>query len=220
MQRRLVPLAVAVLAVLAFAVAAGSLDTVASDGPGLEGSDDVTGVDRRAGSGGSGSGGDAESNCRNCGLDLSLRSVLADRLPTVPPFVLLSAATVGCGLLALIARGGGERIAGIGETDDDAPEPPRPATGTTHTTSGYDDPPVDNLVYRAWRETLGTLDVPRPATTTPVERAAIARERGLDPDSVATLTELFRRTRYSEESFDDRDAERARVAADRLREDR
>lgn len=221
MQRRLVPLLVAAVAVLAFAVAAGSLDTVATDGPDIEGSDEATGsVDRRAGGGDAGSGGDDEPDCQNCAEELSLRESLADALPTVPPAILLAAATIGCGLLALIARGGGERVGAASGSDGDPPAPPVPPTGGGPTASAYADPPPDRPIYRAWRETLGAIELARPASATPGERAAAARDRGWDDESVATLTDAFERARYGDGPADEAETERAREAADRLREER
>lgn len=219
MQRRLVPVAVALVAVAAFAVVAGSLDTVATDGPRLESSEgSLDDVDERAGASRAGASGpdgpdDASTD------EFALRSLVSDALPTVPPPVLLAAATLGCGLLVLIARGGGGPADGADDGTDGPSEPPRSGDDRDPTTYPTGDPPADRPVLRAWRDTLGRIEADRPGGTTPAECAEIANERGWDADSVATLTTLFQRARYGGESDAEADR-RATAAADRLRGER
>lgn len=73
------------------------------------------------------------------------------------------------------------------------------------------DRPVDNVVYRAWRELTAALDVGEPASTTPGEFAAAAVDAGVDPDAVAELTAVFEAVRYGD-GDPERYAERARAA--------
>ena len=193
---------------------------MATDGPRLESPEgSLDDVDERAGASRAGASSPDGPGCQNCPDEVTLRSLLADWLPTVPPPVVLVAATIGCGLLALIARGG----AGASEwsTDEagDAAEPPRPGDDRDPTTYATGDSPADSPVFRAWRDTLGRIEADRPGGTTPAECAEIAHERGWDADSVATLTALFRRARYGGE-IDDADPRRARAAADRLEDQR
>jgi len=59
-----------------------------------------------------------------------------------------------------------------------------------------EDPPVENEVYRAWREMTHHLDVAFPETSTPAEFADAAVEEGMDRADVEELTALFRDVRY------------------------
>jgi hypothetical protein len=56
--------------------------------------------------------------------------------------------------------------------------------------------PVENEVFRAWREMTERLDAPSPRSSTPGEFAQAAIEAGLDPADVSELTDLFREVRY------------------------
>jgi len=79
---------------------------------------------------------------------------------------------------------------------------------------GADD--FENEVYRAWREMADALPVDRPASSTPGEFAAAARDVGVDDDDVAELTELFEAVRYGgREATSDRE-ERAVAALRRI----
>ena len=74
----------------------------------------------------------------------------------------------------------------------------------------------ENEVYRAWREMTDALPVDRPASSTPGEFAAAARDVGVDNDDVAELTELFEAVRYGgREATGDRE-ERAVAALRRI----
>lgn len=53
-----------------------------------------------------------------------------------------------------------------------------------------------NEVYRAWRAMVRHLDVENPDATTAAEFADAAVAAGMDPDDVATLTDLFDDVRY------------------------
>jgi hypothetical protein len=73
---------------------------------------------------------------------------------------------------------------------------------------------VENEVYRAWREMTDHVDVSNPASSTPGEFAAAARDAGMAATHVDTLTALFRDVRYGgEEATEDRE----RQAVDALR---
>ncbi|MBX0293288.1 DUF4129 domain-containing protein [Haloarcula nitratireducens] len=61
-----------------------------------------------------------------------------------------------------------------------------------------DDAPLDNAVYRAWREMTDALAVPDPETSTPGEFQTAAVDAGMDPEDVAVLTDLFRTVRYGD----------------------
>ena len=58
------------------------------------------------------------------------------------------------------------------------------------------DRPVENEVYRAWREMTAGLDVSRPESTTPGEFEAAAVEAGVEPEHARELTRLFEDARY------------------------
>jgi len=74
----------------------------------------------------------------------------------------------------------------------------------------------ENEVYRAWREMADALPIDRPASSTPGEFAAAARDVGVDDDDVAELTELFEAVRYGgREATSDRE-ERAVAALRRI----
>ncbi|MFC4406635.1 DUF4129 domain-containing protein [Haloarchaeobius iranensis] len=77
------------------------------------------------------------------------------------------------------------------------------------------DRPVDNVVYRAWREMTAALDVGAPASTTPGEFAAAAVDAGFDADAVADLTDVFETVRYGDEA-PEAYADRARRALERM----
>ncbi|MBV0923852.1 DUF4129 domain-containing protein [Halomicroarcula limicola] len=62
-----------------------------------------------------------------------------------------------------------------------------------------DDAPLDNVVYRAWREMTDALDVPDPETSTPGEFQAAAVDAGMDSEDVAVLTDLFETVRYGDQ---------------------
>ncbi|WP_254273578.1 DUF4129 domain-containing protein [Haloarcula marina] len=70
----------------------------------------------------------------------------------------------------------------------------------------------DNAVYRAWTEMTAALDVPDAESATPGEFAAAAREAGMDPEHVATLTDLFEAVRYGDRSVTEDRARRAERA--------
>lgn len=58
------------------------------------------------------------------------------------------------------------------------------------------DAAVDNAVYRAWLEMTDHLDVEDRPSYTPADFAEEAVARGMDPDDVGELRDLFREVRY------------------------
>ncbi|MDT3437176.1 DUF4129 domain-containing protein [Haloarcula sp. 1CSR25-25] len=74
------------------------------------------------------------------------------------------------------------------------------------------DAPSENAVYRAWREMTEVLDVPNPESSTPGEFAAVAEQAGMEPDDVATLTDLFEAVRYGDSEPTDERERRAEQA--------
>lgn len=74
-------------------------------------------------------------------------------------------------------------------------------------------PSVDptNEVYRAWWEMVRQLDVRHHQSRSPAELATVAVETGIDPETVAELTALFRSIRYGDVSVTD-DIERQAAA--------
>jgi hypothetical protein len=73
---------------------------------------------------------------------------------------------------------------------------------------------VDNEIYRAWVEMTNYLDVEHPESSTPGEFAAAAIDAGIEPDTVAELTDLFERVRYGSTAAT---TEREQRALDALR---
>ncbi|WP_435360526.1 DUF4129 domain-containing protein [Haloarchaeobius sp. DFWS5] len=58
------------------------------------------------------------------------------------------------------------------------------------------DEPVDNAVYRAWREMTTHLDVAAPESSTPAEFERAAVDAGMARADVRELTDLFEQVRY------------------------
>lgn len=116
-------------------------------------------------------------------------------LPSDPVLVLIGIALAGAAVVAI--RSGVDRAL---DGDDDGGRPPGAAAlgraagrAADHIENAA---PVDNEVYRAWREMTDLLDVSDPASTTPGEFAAAARDAGMAPGDVEELTRLFREVRY------------------------
>ncbi|WP_336034925.1 DUF4129 domain-containing protein [Halobacterium yunchengense] len=120
-----------------------------------------------------------------------------------PTTVLAGLAAVAVLLAAVAYRATGDDeppedppIAAEADADDEA------ALGALATAAGEaadriaEAEDLENEVYRAWRDMTGHLDVPHPESSTPAEFAAAARDVGMDDDSVAELTDLFREVRY------------------------
>ncbi|WP_222918860.1 DUF4129 domain-containing protein [Natrinema sp. SYSU A 869] len=67
----------------------------------------------------------------------------------------------------------------------------------------------ENDIYRAWREMTEPLEVDRPASSTPGEFAAAARDAGLDPSHVDELRTMFEDVRYGDRPVTDDHERRA-----------
>jgi len=73
-----------------------------------------------------------------------------------------------------------------------------------------------NDVYRAWAELVSMLDVERPHARTATECANAAVDAGLDPEAVATLTDVFEEVRYGGAPVTDERRRRASRSLERV----
>lgn len=126
-------------------------------------------------------------------------------------------AAVAFAVLFRFARGGGDEAeeGARGEREDDPPE-----TDVRSAAFAADDARATNEVYRAWNELADRLDGDDAGTTTAAEYADLARRRGYDEAAVETLTEVFRRVRYGQESATDEREQRAKRAIEAVLEER
>lgn len=116
--------------------------------------------------------------------------------------------------LAVLAYRYRERILAMLGFDSTAEE----ATDTDDTDTPWPRTEPSNPVDRAWLWVARRANPERPETKTPAECAASAREAGLDPTAVDAITDAFERVHYGGVSVDS-EADRAREALDRLRDD-
>lgn len=209
-RQQVLVLAVAAVALLSFGIAADGLDT---DSPQVGQTPEQTGE--------SDSLRDLPEmwdfpGCDPC--DVDTQPVVASAADSLPPVVL-----VGVAVLGAIAVGGAYVTAGRGDetlaldteaADEFKPAGPPPDASPVHEAP---DPPPENDVYRAWR-TLADHVGADPALT-PGECADRARNAGLNPDAVETLTTVFRQVRYGDTEPTDRLGRRAREARDALASD-
>lgn len=212
---RIIVLAVAAIALLAFGVSAANVDGVVDDERQNPNVDDA--ADREVGEP-PGPPQGAGACLIGCGGARSLLAGLLDGLSTRT--VLIAGAVAGLALTGLyvFARGGaGEEPGATGATPTvDAP------AEIDHGVAVSAPPDVDatNEVYRAWRELAADLDPGGEGTLTPAEYAARARRRGYDEAAVETLTEVFRQVRYGRgEATADRETRARRAIDDALGED-
>lgn len=220
-MRRLVPVCVALAALLAFGAAAGGVDDLgrspALQGPGAPATPTPPALDATPGPGHQSPHATPTPVNGSIGCTLfcdgfSIRSLLAGLLPGLPGPALVVIVGLGLTLLAYRRAGTGRTDVTVAEaerglqTDDarDAVEQGEPAVT---------DAPADNEVYRAWRTMVERLDhdgldAVGPdadesdaegecdrATTTPGEYARRAREHW-PAAPVDRLTEQFRAVRY------------------------
>lgn len=168
--------------------------------------------------------------CDPC--DVETQSLVASGADSLPPIVLAGLAAFGAlaiGGAYLSAGGGDETIQPDPDDGDSLDDVARTGSRPTATADAAD-VPLSNDVYRAWRDMTDRVPgVPehvaggpdRAATDralTPREYADAAREEGLDPDAVETLTGLFREVRYGGAAPTDERERRARDARDALDE--
>lgn len=219
-RRALLVAAVAAGAILAFGVGAATLDDALADAsPVPDGGESAPGDSPGGGDPPADAGGGSPA-CDACGSGLGITLSVADLFPTIPATASFALAGVGLAVLAVLwYRAGGGTAGSLARRDgheDGVRTAPDSGGIGRH---AIEDPPADNAVYRAWWALVTRVDDRDPATTTPGEYAAAARERGLPARSVSTLTTLFERVRYGEGAVTDDRAERARRAADSLPEE-
>lgn len=126
-------------------------------------------------------------------------------------------AAVAFAVLFRFARGRGEE-AEEGARSDRGDDPPE--TDVRGTAFAADDARATNEVYRAWNELAERVDGDGADTTTAAEYADLARRRGYDETAVETLTEVFRRVRYGQESATAERERRAKRAVEAVLEER
>ena len=138
---------------------------------------------------------------------------------TDPPVMLAAVVIAAVVLLLLVVLGSGDDE--FGDEEEAAEEAEESALENIAATAGTaadrlaDASDLENAVYEAWVEMTTHLDIDSPETTTPAEFADAAREAGMQPDHVETLTDLFREVRYGGEPVTE---ERERRALDALRD--
>jgi hypothetical protein len=179
-------LVVALVALLAFALAAGTVGDPATTGTAEE-----RGVERDAEprtdfprvEGGGGLGG--------------IRGLLGGYVPAVPRWALV-AAVGGAALLLVVlwrtAGGDAPEAASTERQERGTPVEGAPAGGGP--APDWADVPAENGVFRAWRRLAEHVDARRPGHRTPADYAELARESGVEGGAVDELTALFRRVRY------------------------
>lgn len=137
---------------------------------------------------------------------------------TTPPVLLLLFVVVVAVLFALFVRGSGDDREDVTDAEPAAAEPALDGVADAAGDAAdriEGDVDVENAVYDAWQEMTGSLDIASPASTTPAEFALAARDAGMAPEHVDTLTEVFREVRYGNEPATE---ERERRALDALRD--
>lgn len=210
-MERLVPLALAVLAVLALATVASSLDTVSTE-PSV-GTEEPTlePKNESGGGGGGGGGGGTETGTRQPPTDNAATAV--SESSTGPP---LWQVVAGLGLFLL---GSVAVLYGLtrGEDDDasDAPPDPHPTAPAADSVTLGASVPATNDVYRAWTALCRAIPVD-PAGQTPAEVAEAAVAAGYEADAVAELTDAFCAIRYGEAAPTNERERRAGELARRL----
>ncbi|MES3162389.1 MAG: DUF4129 domain-containing protein [Halorubrum sp.] len=128
-------------------------------------------------------------------------------------------AIVASVLVLLSATGDDEAASGPGESDAEDASTTDPDLAAVARTAGVaadriESETTGNEVYRAWREMTETLDIDRPASSTPAEFASAAVDAGVAEEPVSQLTAVFERVRYGgADPTDDRE----RQAVDALR---
>lgn len=210
----------AVAALLAFGASApllaGVTDDATSDGV-ITPPPDAT-PENRSGGAGVPTATRTTEPCEHCtasgGTPPSLRGLLAQYLGWTDGLLVVGGLLATLALVAAAGWFAGDDTDSLTADDDDRDG----AASGDECDRSWPDPsvPVDNDVYRAWRA-LADRAGDSPADT-PTERAAAAREAGLDPEAVRETTELFRAVRYGDAAPDAERAARARAARERLAE--
>ena len=209
-MERLVPLALAVLAVFALATVAASLGTV-STAPTIESDTTPTGGSERGGGGGG-----SEPRGTDEGERRTVTTVAPDDESDPETQVPLWQVAAG---LALFLVGSAVALYGLTRGDDEAgddseptaPEPTAPAAETVTLGSSV---PASNDVYRAWSALCGAVPLD-PAGQPPAAVAEAAVGAGYRAEPVAELTDAFCAIRYGDaEPTSERERRARALAAD------
>lgn len=132
-------------------------------------------------------------------------------------FALLLGALLG---VALLYRNATEQtdepteFVGVPEDDRESVTVDTLGRAAGRATAVAEDPPSDNIIYRAWVEMTTALDVEARATLTPKEFQTRAVDAGLDRSHAAELTDLFRTVRYGDQPATEAQKTRARAILD------
>lgn len=141
--------------------------------------------------------------------------------PSVPPTVLgvAAASVLLLAVGALFFMTGNDQSFDVVEVEEEEtfdvePDSIAQSAGRAADRIEESDVPVDNAVYRAWREMTGLLEIENPESAPPVEFADRAVESGLDEAKVRELTDLFRDVRYGEKSATGREDRAVEILRD------
>ncbi|WP_324756508.1 DUF4129 domain-containing protein [Haloarcula sp. GH36] len=213
-MRRLVPVALASLAVLALGLVAASVDTVSTE-PAVEST--TTPPERTAGSGGAGTATPEADRSQSQGTVApparTTTTAAADARGEPPLWQVVA----GLGLfllgslLALYGLTGGDEA----ESTEDEERPREPTVPDPSRVTLAGDVPATNDVYRAWRALCAQVEA-GDAGDTPAEVATAAVAAGYPEPAVSALTESFCAVRYGDACPTERRERRARELADRL----
>ncbi len=91
-------------------------------------------------------------------------------------------------------------------------------SGAVPAADGWPGTKPSNAVDRAWLWMVRRADPERPATKTPAECARSAREAGIDPSVVETVTDAFERVHYGGVPVE-HEADRVRAVLEQIRSD-
>lgn len=209
-MERLVPLALAVLAVFALATVAASLETVSTTPTIESGTTPTGGSESAAGGGGSG------PQRTETGERRTVTTVAPDdesgSETAVPLWQVAAGLTLflGGSVLALygLTRGDDE------EGDNSEPPVPEPTAPAAETVTLGRSVPASNDVYRAWSALCGAVPLD-PAGQPPAAVAEAAVAAGYRAEPVAELTDAFCAIRYGDaEPTAERERRARELAAD------
>ena len=208
-MERVVPLALAVLAVFALATVAASLESVSTE-PTIESETTPAGGAGNASAGGSGAGPPGtEGGDRTTPADVAAQEGEGSDTEVPLPQVVAGLAVflVGSAVALYGLTRGEERDGTTDETP--TPEPASPAADSVRLGA---DLPATNDVYRAWAALCRAVPLD-PAGQTPAAVAEAAVAAGHGADAVTALTETFCAVRYGDAEPTDERERRARELA-------
>ena len=210
-MERVVPLALAVLAVFALATVAASLESV-STAPTVESETTPTGAAGNASAGGSG-GGPPGTEGGDRATPTELATAAGGESGTSVPLWQVAAGLAVFLFGSVVALYGLTRgeAGGSGEPPPD-PEPTAPAADRVTLGASV---PATNDVYRAWTA-LGRAVPLDPTGRTPAEVAEAAVAAGYEGEPVAALTDTFCAVRYGDAAATSERERRARELAGAL----